>query len=59
MLVVTWRAVTDAVSYEAWQAAGSSPAQGDFVRVATGVTSPYEFTGLSAGTYSYGIKAKA
>lgn len=57
--VVTWGAVSGSSSYEAWLASGSSPAQGDFTRVATGVTSPYTFTGLSAGEYSFGIKAKA
>ncbi len=56
--VVTWAAVPGASSYEAWIASGASPAQGDFTRVATGVTSPYTFTGLTAGERSYGIKAK-
>ena len=56
---VSWPAVTDAASYEAYIAAGSTPAQGDFTLVASGVTSPYTFTGLAAGTHSYGIKAKA
>lgn len=57
--VVTWGALTGATSYEAWIASGSSPAQTDFTLKATGVTSPYTFTGLAAGTYSFGIKAKA
>ncbi len=57
--VVTWAAVPGASSYEAWIANGASPAQGDFTLVATGVTSPYTFTGLTAGQRSYGIKAKA
>ena len=57
--VVTWPAVPGASSYEAWIANGSSPAQGDFTLVATGVTSPYTFTGLTAGERAYGIKAKA
>ena len=56
---VTWPAVSGAVSYEAWRASGSNPAQGDFTLVQAGVTSPFTFTGLAAGTYSYGIKAKA
>ncbi len=56
--VVTWAAIPGASSYEAWIANGSSPAQGDFTLVATGVTSPYTFTGLTAGTWAYGIKAK-
>lgn len=57
--VVTWASVPGATSYVAYRAGGSTPAQGDFVQVATGVTSPYTFTGLSAGTYSFGIRAKA
>ena len=57
--VVTWAAVPGASSYEAWIANGASPAQGDFTLVATGVTSPYTFTGLTAGERAYGIKAKA
>lgn len=57
--VVTWSAVAGATSYEAWRASGSTPTQGDFTQIATGVTSPYTFTGLTAGTYSFGIKAKA
>lgn len=57
--VVTWAAVPSASSYEAWIANGASPAQGDFTLVATGVTSPYTFTGLTAGERAYGIKAKA
>jgi hypothetical protein len=57
--VVTWGAVSGATSYVAYRAPGNSPAQGDFVQVATAVTSPYTFTGLSAGTYSFGIRAKA
>lgn len=56
--VVTWPVVAGANSYEAWIASGSSPSQGDFVLVASGVTSPYTFTGLTAGEWSYGIKAK-
>jgi hypothetical protein len=57
--VVTWPAVSGAVSYEAWRATAASPTQGDFTRIAQGVTSPYEFTGLAGGNYSLGIKAKA
>ena len=56
--VVSWSAVSNATSYDAYIAAGSSPAQGDFTLVASGVTSPYTFTGLSAGTASFGIRAK-
>jgi hypothetical protein len=57
--VVTWPAVSEAFSYEAWRASGLNAAQGSFVRVAQGVTSPYTFEGLAAGDYSVGIKAKA
>jgi hypothetical protein len=55
--VVTWPAVTNANSYNAYIANKASPLQSDFTLVATSVTSPYTFTGLSAGTYSYGIQA--
>lgn len=57
--VVTWSAVANATSYEAWIAPNLAPAQGDFSLVQTGVTSPYTFTGLKAGSYAFGIKAKA
>lgn len=56
---VSWPAVSNATSYDAYLATGSSPAQGDFALVASGVTSPYTFTGLTAGEWAYGIKAKA
>lgn len=57
--VVSWSAVANATSYEAWLAPTGTPTQGDFTRVATGVTSPYTFLGLSGATYSVGVKAKA
>lgn len=61
--VVTWAAVAGATSYEAWvtknDANDPNPLQGDFTLVATGVTSPYTFTGLNPAQYDYGIKAKA
>ncbi len=56
---VTWPAIPGAASYTAHKATGGSPAQGDFAQVAAGVTSPYTFTGLPAGTVSLGIRAKA
>ncbi len=56
--VVSWPAVSNATSYDAYLATGSSPAQGDFTLVASGVTSPYTFTGLNAGDKAFGIKAK-
>ena len=55
---VSWPAVSNATSYDAYLAAGSSPAQGDFTLVASGVTSPYTFTGLDAGAKAFGIKAR-
>jgi hypothetical protein len=57
--IVSWAAVAEAVSYEAWRAPGTTPAAGDFVRVAQGVTSPYTFAGLGASAYTVGIRAKA
>lgn len=55
---VSWPAVSGAGAYDAYKAAGTSPAQEDFTLVASGVTSPYTFTGLSAGGQSVGIKAR-
>lgn len=56
---VSWPAVSGAASYSAYLAPGLSPSQGDFVLVANNVTSPYDFTGLSVGAQSLGIRAKA
>lgn len=59
--VVTWPAVANATSYDAYKLLNpsGSPVDGDFgTAVATGVTSPYTFTGLGAGSYAFGIKAK-
>lgn len=56
---VTWPAVPGAASYDAYAAPGGSPVQGDFVLFDDNVTSPFTFTGLSAGTRSLGIKAKS
>lgn len=56
--VVTWGAVTNATTYDAYIASNTSPAQGDFTLVASAVTSPYTFASLSAGSYAFGIKAK-
>lgn len=56
---VSWAAVPSAASYNAYHADGLTPAQGDFTLVASGVTSPYTFTGLDAGDHSFGIKAIA
>lgn len=56
--VVSWSGVANASTYDAYIATNTSPAQSDFTSVATGVTSPYAFTGLTAGSYAFGIKAK-
>lgn len=56
--VVSWSAVPNATTYDAYKATKASPLQSDFTLVASGVTSPYTFTGLGAGTYSYGIMPK-
>lgn len=56
--VVTWAAISGAASYDAYLATEATPDQGDFVLEATGVTSPYTFTGLSEGVYAFGIQAK-
>lgn len=58
-VTISWGAVSGATSFEAVKAAGASPAQGSFTVVATGVTSPYTFTGLAAGEWALGIRAKA
>jgi hypothetical protein len=57
--VISWLPISGSTSYELWIANGSAPTQGDFVRRAQGVTSPLTVTGLGAGTFSLGIKAKA
>lgn len=55
---VTWPGVTNAATYDARIAIGkTSPTEGDFVTVATGVSSPYVFTGLGAGQAAVGIRA--
>lgn len=56
--VATWPAVTGAASYDAFVSGSATPAQEEFVRVGTNVTSPYTFTGLNPGQHAYGIKAK-
>ena len=55
---VTWAPIPGAASYDAYTAPGGSPTQEAFALAAAGVTSPHVFTGLSAGTRSYGIKAR-
>lgn len=56
---VTWPAISGATAYDAYVATGGTPAQGDFTLVASSVTSPYTFTGLSAGIRAYGIRARS
>ena len=56
---VSWGAVAGAASYQAYIATGAGPGQETFALVESGVTSPYTFDNLSAGTFSLGIKAIA
>ena len=56
-VTVSWPAVSGAVSYEAGWASGN--VSSGFSVVATGVTSPYTFTGLSGGVQTVAIKAMA
>ncbi|MFT4282372.1 hypothetical protein [Microbacterium sp.] len=56
---VTWAAVSGAVRYDAMIAHTAEPLQGDFTLKQTGVTSPYTFTGLGAGTHALGIIARS
>ena len=57
--IASWPAVPNATSYEAWKANTATPAAGDWTLVASGVTSPYKFTGLTGSVWALGIKAKA
>ena len=56
--VVTWASIPGAAGYDAYWAEGNTPSQGSFIKVGNNVSSPYTFTGLSAGVQSVGIKAK-
>lgn len=56
--VITWPAVSGASTYDAFVANSSTPAQEDFVRVGTNVTSPYTVTDLAPGAHAYGVKAR-
>ena len=56
---VTWEPVSGASGYSAHIAETMTPGQEDFTLVASSVTSPYTFTGLKTGAYSFGIKALA
>lgn len=57
--VVTYANVSGAVSYVARIAQTLTPTEGDFVDVGTATGGTYTFTGLDAGPYAFGIKAKA
>lgn len=56
---ISWPAVSGATGYSAHRATNPNPVEGDFVQVAASVTSPYTFTGLGAGQYALGIRAKS
>lgn len=56
--VITWT-VEPGVTYVSRLADTLTPVEDDFDDVTVGVTSPYTFTGLGAGPYSFGVKAKA
>lgn len=56
--IVAWSAIDGATSYSAHIADGPSPEQGAFNLVEANVTSPYTFTNLPVGVYSYGIRAE-
>lgn len=53
-----WAPVGGANRYDAYRTEVSgAPAEGDWVLYASGVTSPFEFTGQRAGTFWYGVRA--
>jgi hypothetical protein len=56
-ITVTWSAVAGAGSYTAGIADGYDQT-GSFTTVSTNATSPYTFTGLSAGQYTIAIRAE-
>lgn len=58
-ITVSWDAIEGADRYAAGIAPGPSADQGDIDLVDEDVTSPYTFTGLSAGSYTVAIKAVA
>lgn len=59
-VMVSWPAVSGATRYDAYKATtAGTPGQSDFTLYASGVTSPYEFTGQNAGSDWYGIMAVA
>lgn len=53
---ISWPAVANAATYDARLATTATPQESDFTTVATGVTSPYTFTGLGKGTFAFGVK---
>lgn len=56
-ITVSWPPVANADHYESGIAPGPNANQEDIVLVDNNVTSPYQFTGLSAGTYTVAIRA--
>lgn len=56
-ITITWEAVTDAASYDVSIAEGIVTE--GFTATATGVTSPYTFEGLTAGTWTVAVRAIA
>lgn len=56
-ITVSWPAVDGADHYEAGIAPGPDANQGDIGLVDADVTSPHTFAGLSAGSYTVGIRA--
>lgn len=56
---VSWFSIAGASSYSAYLASSPIPSQEDFTLVQNNVVSPYTFTGLSPGTYAFGIQARA
>jgi hypothetical protein len=56
-ITVTWPGITGAATYDAGIANGLSQT-GGFTTVSSAATSPYTFTGLSAGNYTVAIRAQ-
>lgn len=54
-IVITWPAVAGAAGYDVSRVTGAGGPT--FTPTATGVTSPYTFTGLSAGSYTVAVRA--
>lgn len=54
---VTWNPVEGASSYATYIATTSNPTPADFVLVQGSTSSPFTFTGLATGTYSFGVQS--